>query len=544
MTKDNFSISGNIVDVIDRRIFPGVLYIENGRIIKVEENTESYSNYIFPGFIDSHIHIESSMLVPSEFARLAVVHGSVGAVCDPHEIANVLGVEGIEFMIANGRQVPFKFYFGAPSCVPATPFESSAVEIDSKGVEKLLERDDIFFLAEVMNFPGVINQDTEITQKIKAAHRFGKKVDGHAPGLTGSDLQKYAQAGISTDHECSSLKEAIEKISLGFKILIREGSAAKDFNALIPLIETHPASIMFCTDDLHPDDLVRGHINLLIKNALSRGYDLFDVIRAVSYNPRQHYNLDNGLLQKEDAADIVVVDNLRDFNILETYIDGVLVAQQGESPLNTGLSETPNRFSCSPVSAVQLKVPALGTEIRVIQAMEGEISTRSLSIEAKIENDLVVSDFERDILKLVLLNRYEQALPAIAFVKGFGLKEGAIASSVSHDNHNIITVGTNDSDVAVAIDILIENKGGIAVVNGSRQLLLPLPVAGIMTNTGGYHTADTYLKLDAAAKELGCTLEAPFMTLSFLALLVIPELKMSDQGLFDVGKFEHVSLFV
>jgi adenine deaminase len=536
-------LSGHIVDVVNRRVYPGTIWVENGRIARIEEGPVQAESYIIPGLIDAHVHIESSMLAPAEFARLAVVHGTVGTVSDPHEIANVLGVEGVEYMIDNGRQVPFRFCFGAPSCVPATPFESSGASLSPSDIDKLLQKKEIRYLAEMMNFPGVVHGDAGVMQKLAHARKHGKVVDGHAPGLKGQELKRYAEAGISTDHECFSLEEAREKIALGMKILIREGSAAKNFNELIPLMATQPAELMLCSDDKHPDDLIKGHINLLVKRALQLGYDLFDVLRSATLNPRQHYGLQNGLLQTGHAADFVVIDNLTSFNILETYIAGQLVAKEGKSLLKPFRGKAPNRFVCQAVNAEQLAVPATGKTIRVIGALEGQLITQSLSLEAKIENGLAVSDPGRDILKLVVLNRYQQAPPAMAFIKGFGLKRGALASTVAHDSHNIIALGASDQELARAINLLVEAKGGIAAVSENSELLLPLPVAGIMTQDDGYQTAQKYQQIDAMAKSLGCTLHAPFMTLSFMALLVIPELKLSDKGLFDGQNFRHISLF-
>ena len=538
-----FPLSGNIVDVVTRRIIPGTLWVENGLVARIEEGDAESDHYILPGLIDAHVHIESSMLVPAAFARLAVVHGTVGTVSDPHEIANVLGVEGVEYMIANGRQVPFRFYFGAPSCVPATPFEASGATITPAAIEKLLQHPEIRYLAEMMNFPGVVHQDKDVMEKIAHARRLGKVVDGHAPGLGGDALQRYALAGISTDHECFTLEEAREKIALGMKILIREGSAAKNFEALIPLMASHPESLMLCSDDKHPDDLVHGHINLLVQRALAKGYDLFDVLRSATFNPKEHYGLGNGLLQAGHPADIMVVNNLKDFRVLKTYIEGQLVARHGQSLLSPVHSETPNRFHCRPIRPEQLQVPVKGPHIRVIGALDGQLITESLAESARVDNGMAVSDPARDILKLVVQNRYQEAPPAVAFIKGFGLKQGAMASTVAHDSHNIIAVGTNDSELARAINLLVEAKGGIAVVGHGEEQLLPLPVAGIMTPAEGKETAARYQQLDAAAKKLGSTLSAPFMTLSFMALLVIPELKLSDKGLFDGKTFQHVSLF-
>ncbi len=540
----SFSLSGHIVDVVKRKIIKGTLFIRDGRISEIVEDPSVNGPWIMPGLIDAHVHIESSMLIPSEFARLAVVHGTVGSISDPHEIANVLGLGGIEFMIRNGKKSPFRFYFGAPSCVPATSFESSGAMISADDIDSLLQKQDIRYLAEMMNFPGVIQGDKEVTKKIELAKKYGRVIDGHAPGLMGPELKKYAIAGITTDHECFTKVEALEKIALGMKILIREGSAAKNFDALISLMATHPESLMLCSDDKHPDDLIKGHINHLVKKALKQGYDFFDVLCSATLNPIAHYGLSNGLLQPGDPADLMVVDNPGDFSVLQTFIEGELAAENGKSYLQAVKEETPNRFFCRPVSPGQLQIPAKDDKIKVIQALDGQLITKTKILTAKTESGMLVSDPKRDILKLVALNRYSpDSTPSVAFISGFGLKKGAIASTVAHDSHNILAVGTNDRDLSRAINLLVENRGGIALANGDKESILPLPVAGIMTHEDGHQTAMLYQKLDAEAKALGSSLSAPFMTLSFMALLVIPELKLSDKGLFDGKTFKITSLF-
>lgn len=541
--ESSFQLSGNIVDVIKERIYQGTITIHNGKIENIVEEKTGSNQYILPGLIDAHIHIESSMLTPSEFARIAVVHGTVATVSDPHEIANVLGIDGVCFMIENGKQVPFKFYFGAPSCVPATSFESSGAYLDAKAVEELLKMDEIHYMSEMMNFPGVIHEDTEVLAKIKAAKKYDKPVDGHAPGLSGKDVKKYIQSGISTDHECFTIEEALEKISYGMKVQIREGSAAKNFDTLIPLINKYPEKIMLCSDDKHPDDLVEGHINQVIKKAIQLGYDPIKVLKVCTYNPITHYNLNVGLLQKGDPADCVLIDNFENFSIKATYIDGKHVAENGKSLLNPSTASTPNIFSANPINGSDLKIKATGESMQVFKALDGQLITQKLITKAKIEDGDVCSDLENDLLKIVVLNRYKVSKPAIGFVKGFGLKKGAIASTVAHDSHNIIAVGTKDKEIAQTINLLIETKGGISLVDEKFQLVLPLPVAGIMSNENGYKVAEKYKALNQSAKKLGSPLHAPYMTLSFMALLVIPELKLSDQGLFDGTKFEFTPLF-
>lgn len=535
--------SGNIVDIHQNRIYQGSLYVEEGRIIRIIEEKTDAEHYLMPGFIDAHVHIESSMLIPSEFARLAVVHGTVATVSDPHEIANVLGIRGVKYMIGNGRKVPFHFFFGAPSCVPATSFETSGAVFGLKETEELLQMDGIWYLSEMMNFPGVVYQDPEVMGKLALAARYGRPVDGHAPGLTGEALQKYALAGITTDHECFTLEEALEKILLGMKILVREGSAARNFDTLLPLLKSHPDSLMFCSDDKHPDELVIGHINLLVKRALSAGFDLFDVLRACSLNPVMHYGLPVGLLREGDAADFILVDNPQKMNILKTVIAGNVVASDGVCLFPSVQESCPNAFHVQRPSSEDLKIKAEGHSIRVQQAIDGQLITNCIEMDPRVIDGFIESDAERDILKMLVLNRYQPAKPALDFVKGFGLKAGAIASTVAHDSHNIIAVGTNDTDLLQAVDLLIKHKGGIAICHGSHSEVLPLPVAGIMSNADGKTVAEQYAAIDARAKALGSTLSAPFMTLSFMALLVIPALKLSDKGLFDGTTFSFTSLF-
>jgi adenine deaminase len=542
--KTNFTIAGRIVDVVNERIFSGIVEIRAGKIYSIEETENISGNFILPGLVDAHIHIESSMLVPSEFAKIAVTHGTVATVSDPHEIANVLGMEGVNFMIENGKSVPFKFYFGAPSCVPATGFESSGAVIDSNDIEGLLKKDEIKYLSEMMNFPGVIYEDKEVLKKLEAAKRHQKPVDGHAPGLKGKQAEKYINSGISTDHECFTLEEALEKIGYGMKIQIREGSAAKNFDTLIPLIKTHPDQIMLCSDDKHPDDLIEGHINLLTKRAIRQGYDPIKVLRACTFNPVKHYNLEVGLLQEGDPADFIVVDSLEDFQILETFINGELVAKNGKSMLEVEKQPARNVFNPMPVRKEDILIRNEGKDIKVIQALEGQLITKTKIETPKVENGFIESDVSRDILKLVVLNRYNPSKPAVGFINGLGLNSGAIASTVAHDSHNIIAAGTNDQDIIKAIDLIIGSKGGISLANNDEELLLPLPVGGIMSNDNGHEVAKKYERLNRRAINLGSPLKAPYMTLSFMALLVIPELKLSDKGLFDGNKFELTELYV
>lgn len=536
-------ISGNIVDIVKRHIFPGTLEILNGRIARIIADQEAYPTYIIPGFIDSHIHIESSMLTPSEFARAAVIHGTVGAVCDPHEIANVMGVDGVRYMMEDGASVPFKFFWGAPSCVPATTFETSGARIDADQMEALFEKERVGFLGEVMNVPGVLQGDPELIAKIDLAKSFSRVIDGHAPGLGGEALKRYIGAGISTDHECVSYSEALEKLSLGMRVQIREGSAAKNFDELIPIADEHTDRCMFCSDDRHPDDLKIGHINLMVKRAIHEGVDTIDVLRIASLNPVRHYGLDVGLLQEGDSADILVIDDLSNLRILKTVINGRVVAEHGKTLLKESRKRIVNNFSAREKTAHDLALKNRDGKIHIIEAVDGQLVTNRVLEKPKVADGHLVSDPERDILKIAVINRYNDSPPAMGFVRNFGLKAGAIGSSVAHDSHNIVSVGVDDMDVCRAVNSIIRNKGGISAVCGDTEKVFSLPVAGIMSDLGYEEVSRRYTELDGFARELGSELRAPFMTLSFMALLVIPELKLSDKGLFDASRFEFVDLF-
>jgi adenine deaminase len=541
----SFSISGQLIDIFNRTTYPAKVTVAAGIITAIEKLTEGPQQYILPGFIDAHVHIESSMLLPTTFARMAVAHGTVATVSDPHEIANVCGLEGIQYMIDNSKLSPFKFFFGAPSCVPATGFETAGAIIDSYDTETLLKNPDIWYLSEMMNYPGVLFKDKEVIAKIKAAHRIGKPVDGHAPGLMGDDARNYAAADITTDHECFTLEEAFGKINVGMNIIIREGSAAKNFEALHTLISSHPEKVMLCSDDKHPDELELGHINKLVKRALAKGYNLYNVLTTACINPVNHYHLPVGLLRKGDAADFIIIDNPEDVNVLQTYINGQLVAENGKTLLPYIQAEPINNFTASPKQVQDFAVSAVDSQvnIRVIEAIESQLITNELILPGKVKDGNLVSDVENDMLKIAVVNRYEtDAKPAIAFIKNFGLKHGAIASTVAHDCHNIIAVGADDESICKAVNELIKYKGGICVVNNNEAYVLPLPVAGLMSLEDGPEVSAKYTAIDRKAKELGTSLQAPFMTLSFMALLVIPSLKLSDKGLFDGKNFRFTSL--
>ena len=540
-----YRLTGRMVNIREKRIEEVCISIENGRISKIvpaEGADLQVTGLIMPGFIDSHVHVESSMLVPSEFARLAVVHGTVGTISDPHEIANVCGMDGVMYMIENGNTVPFKFSFGAPSCVPATQFETAGAALDASDVDKLLQMPEIRYLSEMMNFPGVLFSDPEVMKKIASAKQYNKPVDGHAPGLRGEDARKYIAAGISTDHECFTAEEALDKLNLGMKILIREGSAAKNFEALIGLMNEHYENMMFCSDDKHPDSLALGHINQLCARAVAKGIDVFKVLQAACINPVEHYKMDVGTLQPGDPADFIIIKDLTGFEVLATYINGEKVAENGQSLIQTERAGIINSFDCSPKTEAHFAMPWAGEEnIEVIEALDGQLITNKLNLKPCVKDGLMIPDTSADMLKMVVINRYHEAPVAKAFIRNFGMKAGAIASTVAHDSHNIVAVGVNDESLCQAVNLVIKQRGGISAVGAGKEKVLPLPVAGLMSNLDGYEVAEAYTAIDTMVKkDLGSTLAAPFMTLSFMALLVIPHLKLSDKGLFDGDQFRLI----
>ena len=549
MPSADFSLLANVVDIFARSIQPATIRVEAGRIASITPTGAPAPDpalpYALPGFVDAHVHVESSLLVPTEFARLAVTHGTVATVSDPHEIGNVLGVAGVEFMLENASHSPFKFCFGAPSCVPATPFETAGAEITAADIARLFENPKIGYLAEMMNWPGVLHRAADVMAKIAIAQAAGRPVDGHAPGLRADDAAHYASAGISTDHECFTAAEARDKLAVGMKILIREGSAARNFDALIELLPEHYANLMFCSDDKHPDTLVLGHINQLVQRAVALGNDVFQVLRVACINPVNHYKLPVGLLEAGDPADFITVADLRDFRVLQTYLNGELVAENGQSRLPAAPIAVVNNFHALPVRAEDFQLPAPATEqptLRIIECFDGQLITARVDLPAHVQNGVVVPDVAGDVLKLAVINRYQpQVAPAVAFIRGFGLRHGALASSVGHDSHNITAVGCDDASLAQAVNLVIAAKGGLAAVGADgREILVPLPVAGLMSDQDGTAVARAYAAVDALAKELGSPLGAPFMTLSFMALLVIPSLKLSDKGLFDGQQFAFV----
>jgi len=536
-------IVGMLVDIHLRDIYPAEITVSEGIIKRITRVNNAPERFIMPGLIDAHIHIESSMITPGAFAIAAVKHGTTGVVSDPHEIANVLGLNGINYMLEDSLKVPLHFWFGAPSCVPATNFETNGGILNTDEIGILMKNRRIKYLSEMMNFPGVINGDDGVLAKIEIAKSIGKPIDGHAPGLTGERLKKYVSAGISTDHECSSLDEAFEKIALGMKILVREGSAARNLDSLKELYNTDPQMLMLCSDDLNAEMLSESHINKLIGKLITEGYDVFDVIRSATINPVIHYKLEAGLLQPEDIADFIVVDNLKQMNIIETWIEGQQVYAGGKVLFEYRRGKPVNNFCCLPIKESDIRIEKKGEKIRVIEALDGGLGTREL-IKYSGKDYLIGSDIERDILKIIVKDRYKDSPPAVAFIKGFGLKKGAFASSIAHDSHNIICIGTNDMDIMASMNEIIKNRGGLSVSTGEILESLQLDIGGIMTTRPCNEVAKDYKKLNKMVTNLGCSMAAPFMALSFMALLVIPDLKIGDRGLFDVNKFELVPLFV
>ncbi len=538
-----FSVEANIVDVISGTIGFGVVTIKDGFVEKVTiyGPEKTGTPFLMPGFIDAHIHIESSMLTPPAFAKIAVRHGAVATVSDPHEIANVCGIEGVRYMVNLGRKSGFKFFFGAPSCVPATSFETAGATLTVEDITQLFEEKSTCYLSEMMNYPAVLARDPLVMDKMAAAQKYGLPVDGHAPGLRGEDTKAYAAAGITTDHECTTLAEATDKINADMHIIIREGSAAKNYNALHALIGTNPDRVMFCSDDKHPDDLLRGHINQLVTRSLSHGYPLMDILRIACLHPIVHYKLDCGLLQEGDPADMIMVKDLESFKVLSTWIDGTHVYDGGKVDLPEVAIPIINSFSIEAIHPDDVKLELKEGDTKIIKAIDGEIVTGSFSASLKEGN--FESDIENDILKIAVVNRYSKAPPAIALINGFGMKHGAIASSVAHDSHNIVAVGTNDPDLATCINLVIAHKGGVATTRGDESQILPLPIGGLMSPDDGETVGYAYEKVDQFVKQqLESTLSAPFMTLSFMALLVIPTLKLSDKGLFDGDSFSFAKL--
>ena len=564
-----------ILDVLTDSVYPARITIEAGifkEIVPIhvtEETKIDVEGLMLPGFIDSHIHIESSMMTPAQFAKIAVRHGTTAVVCDPHEIANVCGIEGIEFMIENASTVPFNFYFAAPSCVPATAFETSGAILDSDDIEFLLQKDEIVALAEMMNFPGVIGQDSEVLRKLELARKYKKPIDGHAPLVSGKDLDKYIEQGIVTDHECSSFQEAMEKKQKGMKIMVRDGSSAKDMEALFDFSERiehyknqdsfgiipnevlsrrlhSPIFDFIVSDDKHPNDLIRGHLNESVKKAADLGIDIIKAIEMVTINPAAHFDLDAGSIVTGAKADFIIIDNLNDLNILKTYISGECVFDGEEVLFDIGEVEVENSITSDEKFAEDFDVYFDGDEckVNVIECTDGDLLTKKATARLITKDGIVQPDIFQDILKIAVVERYGSNTVANGFIKGFGLKKGAIASSIAHDSHNIVVVGYSSEMMAEAVNTVIENKGGIAVVSEDFEDSLSLPIAGLMSNEDAYDIAKKLDILHRMASALGCKLDSPFMTMAFMSLLVIPSIKLSDKGLFDGDSFEFMDVII
>ncbi len=532
-------IRGNVVNPFTEEIYPAEINMQDGVIECVKQIEGNFNQYVLPGFIDAHIHIESSMLTPSRFAEAVVPHGTTSVVSDPHEIANVLGIDGIKYMIKDASLVPLNVFFTAPSCVPATPFETSGAVIGSNKIDELLKDDEIVALGEMMNFPGVLTGDSEVIAKIKAAKTYKKPVDGHAPLLTGNDLCKYIAAGISTDHECTIPGEVIEKRKLGMKVMLRQGSSAKNLADLIGA-----GGDFIVSDDKHPEDLLKGHIDLMLREAVELGEDPVEALKMVTINPAAHYNLDTGLIAPGRAADIVVVDDLRNFNVKEVYIGGNIAAREGKALFGFKPLELESTFKINHKKAEDFEILSSQKEekVRVIDVVEGQLLTEESEATLQVANGKIESDVKNDILKIAVLERYGHNWMTNAFIHGFGLKKGAIASSVAHDSHNIIAVGTNPQNMADAVNRLVDNNGGLVAAVDGHYHSLRLPIGGLMSTESAEDVALKLEKLHHFLKSMGCKLASPFMTMSFLALLVIPKLKISDRGLFDVEKFDFVDV--
>lgn len=537
------TIRGNLVDIINRKTYGAIITLNDGRISHIQKTGSVECQYILPGFIDAHVHIESSMCTPANFGAIACKHGTIGIVADPHEIANVLGVEGIDFMINNTKGLPFYYWIGVPSCVPATSFESSGATINAATTQKLLQRDDLHFLAEMMNYPGVIGNNAEVMNKIKSAQEAGKPVDGHFPNGKGEALADYIQKGITTDHECATIEEGRERCVLGMYVQIREGSAAKNFNALHPLLKEFPEKVMFCSDDIHPNTLMKRHINELVKRALALGYDLYNILRAASYNQAKHYGIPAGFLQEGDPADFIITDNLTSLNIKGTYVKGECIYNDSVILFPKKEITLINKFYAQPVSVKDMEVKSQSDKIRVIVCSDGNLDTSEEILAPTTQEGLAISDTSQDLIKIVVINRYQQAPPSIGFIKGTGLKRGAVAQSIMHDSHNIIALGCTDKELAAAINEVIEQKGGICVINGTETNLLPLPIAGLLSPLPLDEIDTRYSIIENKMHELGSKLSSLQMTLSFMGLLVIPSLKLGDKGLFNGDTFSFTPLF-
>lgn len=527
---------GHIVDVVRRRIYDGRIEVCDGMISSVSEcDIQSEAPYILPGFIDSHVHIESSMLIPAEFAAVAAGHGTIGVVSDPHEIANVLGRAGVDFMIDNASRTNFNFCFGAPSCVPSCgpDIESGGAVLSSKDVEELLQKPEIGYLSEMMNYPGVLADDAEVLAKIASAHRLGKPVDGHAPGLLGEKRAGYAGKGISTDHECTTYEEGLSCLENDMNVLIREGSAAKNYEALIPLLAIRPDRIMFCTDDSHPGDFVAGHIDNIVRRAIRDGYNFWDVLRAACLNPQEHYRLNWGLLREGDPATFIMADSLAPtMRILATFFRG----EPHRTDRTYSIDTFPNIFEADVIREEDIRGGNVGT-VPVILASDGQLFT---SLEYARRDD--VSYPWNEIQKIVVVNRYSRGvMPAVGYIRGFNIRNGAMAASVAHDCHNVVAIGSSDSMIVRAVNEVITMRGGLVAICGENRISrIELPVAGVMSPLEGKEVARLNREVHDTVAAAGCTMRSPFITMSFMCLPVIPQVKITDKGVFDAEKWEFV----
>ena len=543
-------VRGHIVDVASKSIFDGAVSYRDGYVTGITRcPVAADAPFIMPGLIDAHIHIESTLLTPENYAALAVAKGVTGVVADPHEIANVIGIEGVDFMIRNGAGVHFNFNWGASPCVPCTSFETPGASLGISEMAELLRWKEICCVGEFMNAFGVISGDAMCLAKIEEGRKAGKPIDGHAPGLDRESLARYAAAGISTDHECVSLREALDHLSVGIDVIIREGSASVDFEALSPLLADYREHLMFCSDDKYPDEMEHGYIDDMVRRSLKKGYPLWNVLNAACLEPVRHYNLNCGLLRVGDKADFILVDNLEDFNVIGTYIDGMKVfGPDGVDPValrrqRSCGSGIPNRFEAEKIADEDIRLPwKYGEQARVIVASDRSIRTCAATCLPKVENGFAVADTATDMLKIVVLNRYAPAKPQVAFISGFKLKRGAMAATIAHDSHNIVAIGVEDASIVDAVNSIVEMRGGMVFCDGSRTISLPLPVAGLMSPLDGEVVAKKYAALRLMAQSQGCPFNAPFMTMAFMSLPVIPELKITDKGLFDVNKFAFTNL--
>ncbi len=548
--------NAQIINVFSGEIIPGEMAISDGLIVgfgqyEAKKVEDLNGRYVAPGFIDGHVHIESSMACISEFARAVVVHGTTTVAADPHEIANVLGLSGIEYMLQSAEEQPMNIYFTLPSCVPATDMETAGARLTAEDLKPFLNKDRIIALAEMMNFPGVIYRDPDVLAKISAARQQKKPIDGHAPGLEGPQLYAYISAGIQSDHECTTEHEAIEKLRSGMHIMIRQGTCAKNLQTLLPAVNEKTARrMMWCSDDRHPHDLIaEGHIDSIVYEAIQSGLDPILAIQMATLNPAEYFNLDHlGALAPGRQADLVVFSDLKKPVIEKVYSRGILIAENGKI-LPT--IQIPSAASVPPSMHVDLQkidfaIPADKKQIRVIEIVPEQVITHQRIEEITVKNKQAVSDPSKDLLKMAVVERHSgSGNIGKGFVKGLGLKHGALASSVAHDSHNIIVVGTTDEDMRAALEAVVKMGGGLAAVSDARvRAELALPIAGLMSLEPVQRVRDQLDKLIEATHDMGTPLKDPFMTLSFLALPVIPELKLTDIGLVDVNKFEVVPLFV